>query len=107
MVKSDQGNTLSKTANEFTTLATVYEINLKVEENITGHKPVLEKLPRPEDMAVTRNTLKDFWGKFTEFQPYQHSLEDPSETGDVRRRDIRNSSVACKPIARGFLRKLY
>ena len=103
VVKSDQGNTLSKTAHEFTTLATVYEINLKVEENMTGRKPDLLKLPRPEDMTVARNTLTDFWTKFIEIQPYQHSLQDPSDTGDERRKDIRNSSVACKPIAQRVL----
>lgn len=103
IVKSGSGNTLPDGAPEFTTLATVYEINLRVEEAYTGRKPDLTVLPRPEDKALAIQTLEDFWGKFIEIEPYLHSLADPTEEGDERRKEIRRASVACKPIVQRAL----
>lgn len=103
IVKSGSGNTLPDGAPEFTTLATVYEINLRVEEAYTGRKPDLTVLPRPEDKALAIQTLEDFWGKFIEIEPYLHSLADPTEDGDERRKEIRRASVACKPIVQRAL----
>lgn len=103
VVKSGAGNTLPKGAPEFTTLATVYEINLRVEEAYTGTKPDLTKLPRPDDRALAIQTLEGFWKEFIEIQPYAHSLADPSEDGDQKRKDIREGSLACKPIVQRIL----
>jgi DNA sulfur modification protein DndB len=103
IVKTGSGNTLPDGAPEFTTLATVYEINLRVEEAYTGRKPDLTVLPRPEDKALAIQTLEDFWGKFIEIEPYLHSLADPTEEGDERRKEIRRASVACKPIVQRAL----
>ena len=103
IVKTGSGNTLPDGASEFTTLATVYEINLRVEEAYTGRKPDLTVLPRPEDKALAIQTLEDFWGKFIEIEPYLHSLADPTEEGDERRKEIRRASVACKPIVQRAL----
>ena len=103
IVKSGSGNTLPDGAPEFTTLATVYEINLRVEEAYTGRKPDLTVLPRPEDKALAIQTLEDFWKKFIEIEPYLHSLADQTEDGDERRKEIRKASVACKPIVQRVL----
>lgn len=103
IVRSGSGNTLPATASEFTTLATVYEINLRIEEAYTAKKPDLNKLPRPEDIKLAVQNLVDFWKEFIEIQAYQHSLTDPSEDGDDRRKEIRKSSVACKPIVQRVL----
>jgi DNA sulfur modification protein DndB len=103
IVRSGSGNTLPATAPEFTTLATVYEINLRIEEAYTAKKPDLNKLPRPEDIKLAVQNLVDFWKEFIEIQAYQHSLADPSEDGDDRRKEIRKSSVACKPIVQRVL----
>jgi len=103
VVKSGAGNTLPKSAPEFTTLATVYEINLRVEEAYTGVKPDLLKLPRPEDKALAVQTLENFWKEFIQIQPYAHSLSDPSEGGDQLRIDIREGCLAVKPIVQRVL----
>ena len=103
IVRSGSGNTLPDSAPEFTTLATVYEINLRIEEAYTGRKPDLSVLPRPEDKALAIQTLEDFWNKFIEIEPYLHSLADPTEDGDERRKEIRKASVACKPIVQRVL----
>jgi len=103
LVLSGKGNTLSSKAPEFTTLATVYEINLSVEEAYIGRKPDLTKLPRREDRDLAIQNLTDFWTKFIEITPFEHSLADPSETGDERRQDIRKNSLTCKPIVQRVL----
>ena len=103
VVRSGSGNTLPASAPEFTTLATVYEINLRVEEAYTGKKPDLIKLPAPSDITLAVQNLSDFWKEFIEIQAYQHSLTDPSEDGDDRRKEIRKNSVACKPIVQRVL----
>ena len=103
IVRSGSGNTLPDSAPEFTTLATVYEINLRVEDAYIGRKPDLTVLPRPEDKALAIQNLEDFWKKFIEFEAYLHSLADPTEGGDDRRKEIRKGSVACKPIVQRVL----
>ena len=103
IVRSGSGNTLPDSAPEFTTLATVYEINLRVEEAYIGRKPDLTVLPRPGDKALAIQNLEDFWKKFIEFEAYLHSLADPTEGGDDRRKEIRKGSVACKPIVQRVL----
>jgi DNA sulfur modification protein DndB len=103
LVRSNSGNTLPPAAPEFTTLATVYEINYSVEEHFINRKPDLIKLPRPEDVYLTIQNLEDFWTQFTKILPYQHSLIDPSEDGDERRQEIRKGSLSCKPIVQRTL----
>lgn len=103
LVKSGAGNTLPDGAAEFTTLATLYEINLKVIDAYTGRKPDLTVLPRPEDRSLAVQLLVDFWEKFLEFEPYLHSLSDPTEVSDDRRKEIRKACVACKPIVQRVL----
>ena len=103
LVLSKKGNTLTPKAPEFTTLATIYEINLKVEEAFVGRKLDLVNLPSRADRDLAVQNLNDFWEKFLEITPYKHSLANPSESGDERRQDIRKSSVACKPIVQRVL----
>lgn len=103
LVKSGVGNTLPKSASEFTTLSTIYEIGLRVEAAYTGTKPDLTKLPRPEDKALAEQTLEKFWASFLQIEPYAHSLADPTEDGDQRRIDIREGSLAVKPIVQRVL----
>ena len=99
----NSSNTLTKSSPFFTTLATVYEINLKIEDTYTGKKPDLTKIPRPEDMDLAKENLRDFWKEFVKIDAYSHSLMDPSENGDKRRADIRLNSLACKPIVQRVL----
>jgi DNA sulfur modification protein DndB len=103
LVKSGSANTLSTSSFEFTTLGTIYEINLKVEQAYTGKKPDLTKTVRPEDRALAIDNLSSFWSEFIQVEAYAASLADPSERGDERRIEIRKSSLTCKPIVQRIL----
>lgn len=103
LVKTGSSNTIPAKAPEFTTLATIYEINLRIEDVYTGKKPDLTKTPRPEDKALAIQNLKGFWQDFIQIEAYSNSLADSSEAGDKRRMDIRKSSLACRPIVQRVL----
>jgi len=103
LVKTGSSNTIPATAPEFTTLATIYEINLRVEDVYTGKKPDVAKTPRPEDKALAVQNLKRFWQDFIQIEAYANSLADSSEAGDERRIDIRANSLACRPIVQRIL----
>ena len=98
-----RASNLNERSPEFTTLATVYEINLKIEDALTGRKPELTKLPRKEDIALASQNLRSFWSSFLEIEAYEHSLHDFTEAGDERRREIRQGSLACRPIVQRML----
>ena len=93
-----KSNTISNNSYMFTTLATVYEINVAYEEFMTGKKVNISKLPLAVDMALARKNLSDFWDDFLDISAFSASLIDPSEKGDQKRIDIRKQSVICKPI---------
>jgi len=103
LVKTGSSNTIPANAPEFTTLATIYEINLRVEDVYTGKKPDVAKTPRPEDKALAVQNLKGFWQDFIQIDAYANSLADSSEAGDKRRIDIRMNSLACRPIVQRIL----
>ena len=103
LVKTGSSNTIPANAPEFTTLATLYEINLRIEDVYTGKKPDLTKTPRPEDKSLAIQNLKAFWQDFIQIQAYSNSLADSSEAGDQRRIDIRKNSLACRPIVQRVL----
>lgn len=103
LVKTGSSNTIPAIAPEFTTLATLYEINLRIEDVYTGKKPDLTKTPRPEDKSLAIQNLKAFWQDFIQIQAYSNSLADSSEAGDQRRIDIRKNSLACRPIVQRVL----
>ncbi|WP_445779279.1 DNA sulfur modification protein DndB [Shewanella sp.] len=103
LVKSGAGNTLSASAIEFTTLSTIYEINVSIERAYTGSKLDLTKTARLEDKNLAVENLTVFWKNFLQIQAYSASLADPSDGGDERRADIRKSSLACKPIVQRVL----
>jgi DNA sulfur modification protein DndB len=103
LVKSGSGNTLSPSSFEFTTLSTIYEINLSLERAYTGSKLDLTRTVRPEDKVLAIENITVFWHNLLQIQAYSASLADPSGGGDVRRADIRKASLACKPIVQRIL----
>lgn len=96
-------NTLSKSSPEFTTLATIYEINLKIEETYIGKKPNTTTLPRKEDRLLADHNITEFWCEFLKIEAYSYALKDTSESGDHTRTQIREQSLACKPIVQRVL----
>lgn len=105
-VVNTSSNTLPKNAGEFTTLSTVYEICKKVEEIYTGSRPNVETLPSDNDRDLAAKNLKEFWSEFVKFEPFAFALSDTSEGGDKRRAEIREASLACKPIVQQVLARV-
>lgn len=96
-------NTLPKSSPYFTTLATIYEISLAYEEALMGKKVETSKLPAQSDVNLGITNIRNFWEKFLEIAPYKSSLLDPEETGNQKRVEIRDQSVACRPIVQRAL----
>ena len=61
------------------------------------------------DQNLYRRYIREFWEEFITIDAYASSLQDPAESGDERRVDIRREQIHCKPImvrvlARAILR---
>tara|TARA_A100001015_G_scaffold255347_1_gene296729 strand:+ start:24 stop:1220 length:1197 start_codon:yes stop_codon:yes gene_type:complete len=109
VVKMDTGNTLSDRAGFFTTIATTYEVCLRVLEERVATKVNTQVLPNEADQNLYRRYIKEFWEEFITIDAYASSLQDPAESGDERRAEIRKEQIHCKPImvralARAILR---
>ena len=98
-----RSNTLPAKSGHFTTLSTIYEISLAYESALTSKKVDTAKLPPQVDINLAKQNLKKFWEDFLEIGPFKNSLLDPSEDGDQKRADIREQSVACKPVVQRAL----
>lgn len=98
-----KSNTLSKRVGFFTTLATIYEISLSIEIKMTGHKPDVSKPPKEADINLARTNIKQFWEEFLKVTDFQDSLINPQEDGDENRAEIREASLACRPIVQRAL----
>lgn len=98
IVKMGSGNTLPTKAIEFTTLSTVYEISKSYLESLTDEKINTQTLPPPSTVTLYEQELVEFWRGFLKISPYDTSLLDPTESGDVIRRDVREAYLICKPI---------
>ena len=96
-----RSNTLNKGAKEFTTLSTLYEANAIVVESPSGLNKRVDRtvLPTKNEQQLIRNALEDFWDAFTKkFTIVNAPIQDPSETGDDKRKAFRQDCVLGKPI---------
>lgn len=98
-----RSNTLTKKSGQFTTLGTIYEISTHYIETITGARPETTRLPAKADQEVWREAVVSFWRALLEVAPYRDSLLESSDRGDVRRAEIRESFVTCRPIVQRAL----
>jgi len=91
-------NTLSKTSKEFTTLATLYEATGLILEETHG-KIDRKVLPSEADQKVMREEAREFWSKLLDgVNVFKLALQDDSENGDGKRREIRETYILGKPI---------
>ena len=98
VVKTSVGNTLTDKDGFFTTIATTYEICLRIIEEEIGGKVNTQVLPSPDDVILYQTYVKEFWENFLRISPYNDSLIDTSEEGDDGRAEIRKDQIICKPI---------
>lgn len=92
-------NTLSAKAPYFTTLGTVYDATKWVLEDEDG-KISDQVLPEKSKRDLYRTLAREYWSTLLEgVELYQLALKDPEETGDDKRRQIRQEFLLGKPIA--------
>jgi DNA sulfur modification protein DndB len=93
-----ESNTLSAKSCEFTTLSTVYEATLALLNEVFG-KIVTTSLPSTADQKLHRSTASEFWGSIVQkITVFQQALQDPTESGDPKRCEIRKDYTLGKPI---------
>jgi DNA sulfur modification protein DndB len=91
-------NTLPASSPEFTTLATVYESVSLILEHYHG-KINTTALPSEADEKLFRRQVKEYWSTLTsEVSIFQKALQDPADTGDQKRQEIRRDYTLGKPI---------
>jgi DNA sulfur modification protein DndB len=105
-VVNSKGNTLSKSAGEFTTLATIYEATKDYLEAIEndGAKINIEVLPHASREKIWRAAAESFWKSLIEnVEKFSEALHDPSENGDEKRAELRETYA---PILKPFSQRI-
>lgn len=108
---SIEGASLNVKASEFTTLATLYESSLDILK-AKGH-PKFPQRPDASKARLLTKELVDTWDAlFSGLNTFRLAIDDPTETGDDKRREIRRDSILGKPIGqlaavRGAMALLY
>lgn len=99
LVRIASGNTLSKSAHEFTTLNTLYEANILLLGPLCISGP-----GKPSDMdarqaRVALNGLRKEWGGLlSKVDLWKQALADPRASGDKTRQEIRETYLIGKPV---------
>ncbi|MDE2784412.1 MAG: DGQHR domain-containing protein [Gemmatimonadota bacterium] len=99
-----ESNTLSVKAHEFTTLSTLYEATGMMLEDAEGRRIDRSRLPPEADCELYKELAEQFWNELTgQVDVFRFGLEDPEETGDDKRREIRKESLLGKPFGQWAL----
>ena len=78
VVKTSVCNTLTDKDGFFTTIATTYEICLRIIEEEIGGRVNTQVLPNPDDVNLYETYVKEFWENFLKISAYNDSLIDTS-----------------------------
>ena len=98
-----RSNTLSKTVHYFTTLSTIYESTKYVLAETFG-KIDTQTLPDPATRSLYRNMAKEYWEKLTNgITTYHAALVDKEDSGDEKRKEIRDTLLLGKPVCQRAL----
>ena len=94
-----QSNTLTDSMPYFTTLSTIYEATKYLLDEQFG-KISTQELPSEAEQKIYSNTAREYWEMLTnKVMHYQLALDDSAESGDDKRREIRQQFLLGKPIA--------
>ena len=98
-------NTISKkTDGRFTTLSTIYNCNARILEVFFGEKVDKAKLPSKEKQRLYQDKVFEVWDKIlTGIDLIRDAVEDPSQEGDDRRKEIRQHYLLGRPVAQECL----
>ena len=98
-------NTLTTKDPEFTTLAIVYNCNEAIITNsFPGGKLDTTQLPEVPKIKLYRNKVREVWQVLLEnIEVFADALSDKEETGDEKRREIRDTNLLGKPVVQECL----
>ena len=92
-----KSNTLNVIAPEFTTLATLYDANVAIAQSEPGKGKVQNATE--EVQALYEQTIHDVWGHLlSRIDLFREALLDTGESGDERRKEVRQETLLGKPI---------
>ncbi len=100
-----RSNTLTTKDPEFTTLAIVYNCNEAIITNsFPGGKLDTTQLPEASGIKLYRNKVREVWQTLLEnIEVFADALSDKEETGDDKRREIREANLLGKPVTQECL----
>lgn len=98
-------NTLTASTGAFTTLATIYESTVAYLERVVSNGKIdVMKLPSHEVMNLWEQEAVRLWKAFTnDITIVSDALVDPEESGDDKRREVRDQFVLGKPVVQNAL----
>ena len=102
-------NTLRPKDAEFTTLAILYNCNEEIVRS-TFAEGKLDKTRRPDTAKerLFRKKVMDVWRTvLEEIEVFADALDDKEESGNAKRREIRNANLLGKPVAQECLVKAF
>ena len=97
------GNTLPERAGEFTTLATLYEINREI-LSAKGHDYSKTERPKKQDEKLYWGEVETVWKRLVaDITHFANALKDRSKDGNDFRREVRKTYLLGKPIGQRVL----
>ena len=100
-------NTIRPGDSEFTTLAIIYNCNNQIIESTFGRVDKTQ-LPERAKQQLFRDKVKETWEAVLEgIDVFADAIEDKDESGDGKRRDIREHNLLGRPVAQECLIKSF
>ena len=101
-------NTLTPKDAEFTTLSILYDCNEAILAGHIGDKIDKSEMPPKSSVNLYRNKLQEVWKTLTEnITLFVDALDDRTESGNEKRREIRRDFLLGKPIPQACLVKAF
>ena len=105
-----QTNTLTKKDGHFTTLAIIYNSTREIIARtfFERGKPDTTRLPDRAKQKLWREKVREVWEQVLEgIDVFADALADPEESGDEKRREIRDTNLLGKPVVQECLINSY
>lgn len=93
-----QSNTLTPKMHYFTTLGIIYDATKLILEDELSKRIDITKLPHDAEITICKTTTLKFWQEFIKIQIFSDAVDDTTEEGDNKRKEIRKNYTLGKPI---------
>ena len=97
-------NTLTPTDEHFTTLSTIYNCMVAIDESHFTTKLDTTRLPHQDVQDYLRSKAEEVWGVLlSKIDVFREATENPGKDGDDKRREIRRKSLLGRPVTQECL----